>query len=47
MKKNFICVLFTFTFKTAKWIILYIMELDYVEASKYGVPSLLLSKIQL
>ena len=24
MKKNFICVLFTFTFETAKWITLYI-----------------------
>ena len=23
MKKNFICVLFTFTFETAKWITLY------------------------
>ena len=33
MKKNFICVLFTFTFETAKWITLY-LKINYFNKQK-------------
>ena len=46
MKKNFICVLFTFTFETAKWVTLYNLQFQRRVVHRLGYPVSVLETVQ-